>query len=122
MGSRTAQLAGYHTEPLVWIWAERVPISGLSVEGRPRRSSELSIEWEGTLGFSGVDVVSIVGPAEGPLPGSTRWEDCTSGPRAGADPGPASYGAGGTSPILTDAYLLLGYLGSEPIIGVTASK
>ena len=29
---------------------------------------------------------------------------------AGADPGPACYGAGGTAPTVTDADLLLGYL------------
>ena len=36
------------------------------------------------------------------------------GPRsAGAEPGPACYGRGGTEPTVTDANLLLGYLGAE---------
>src|SRR6185437_17096158 len=41
------------------------------------------------------------------------------GPRsAGAEPGPACYGRGGTEPTVTDANLLLGYLGSDsPLAG-----
>jgi N-methylhydantoinase A len=50
--------------------------------------------------------------------GSIAWIDAGGalrvGPRsAGAKPGPASYGAGGTEPTVTDANLLLGYLDSE---------
>ena len=36
---------------------------------------------------------------------------------AGSDPGPASYGAGGTQPTVTDADLALGYLDSEGFAG-----
>jgi 5-oxoprolinase (ATP-hydrolysing) len=36
---------------------------------------------------------------------------------AGADPGPACYGNGGTDPTVTDANLLLGYLGTESFLG-----
>jgi N-methylhydantoinase A len=40
------------------------------------------------------------------------------GPRsAGADPGPACYGHGGTSPTLTDANLVLGYLADGQVLG-----
>lgn len=40
------------------------------------------------------------------------------GPRsAGADPGPACYGRGGTQPTLTDANLVLGYLDSGSFLG-----
>ncbi len=47
--------------------------------------------------------------------GSIAWRDAGGalrvGPRsAGADPGPACYGRGGTDPTVTDANLLLGYL------------
>src|SRR6185437_11299219 len=46
--------------------------------------------------------------------GSIAWRDAGGalrvGPRsAGADPGPACYGRGGTEPTVTDANLLLGY-------------
>ena len=36
---------------------------------------------------------------------------------AGAAPGPASYGVGGTAPTFTDAALVIGYLGSETPLG-----
>jgi N-methylhydantoinase A len=55
--------------------------------------------------------------------GSIAWRDpggaLRVGPRsAGADPGPACYGRGGTEPTVTDANLLLGYLGGDaPLAG-----
>jgi N-methylhydantoinase A len=50
--------------------------------------------------------------------GSVGWRDAGGalrvGPRsAGADPGPASYGRGGTEPTVTDANLLLGHLAAD---------
>ncbi|HEU5104310.1 MAG TPA: hydantoinase/oxoprolinase family protein, partial [Solirubrobacterales bacterium] len=50
--------------------------------------------------------------------GSIGWRDSGGalrvGPRsAGADPGPACYGRGGTEPTVTDANLLLGYLADD---------
>jgi N-methylhydantoinase A len=55
--------------------------------------------------------------------GSIAWRDAGGalqvGPRsAGADPGPASYGRGGTEPTVTDADLLLGWLDADsPLAG-----
>jgi N-methylhydantoinase A len=55
--------------------------------------------------------------------GSIAWRDpggaMRVGPRsAGADPGPACYGRGGTEPTVTDANLLLGYLAADaPLAG-----
>ena len=55
--------------------------------------------------------------------GSIAWRDAGGalrvGPRsAGADPGPAGYGRGGTEPTVTDADLLLGWLAAEsPLAG-----
>lgn len=55
--------------------------------------------------------------------GSIAWRDAGGalrvGPRsAGADPGPACYGRGGTEPTVTDANLVLGYLGADsPLAG-----
>lgn len=50
--------------------------------------------------------------------GSIAWRDpggaLRVGPKsAGADPGPAAYGRGGTEPTVTDANLLLGYLSAD---------
>jgi N-methylhydantoinase A len=55
--------------------------------------------------------------------GSVAWKDAGGalrvGPRsAGADPGPACYGRGGSEPTVTDANLLLGYLDADsPLAG-----
>ncbi len=54
--------------------------------------------------------------------GSIAWVDSLDlmrvGPQsAGADPGPACYGLGGTEPTVTDADLLLGYLNPDYFLG-----
>jgi N-methylhydantoinase A len=54
--------------------------------------------------------------------GSIGWVDAGDhlqvGPQsAGADPGPASYGRGGTEPTVTDAALATGYLGGDTALG-----
>ncbi|MBI4636767.1 MAG: hydantoinase B/oxoprolinase family protein [Candidatus Rokubacteria bacterium] len=54
--------------------------------------------------------------------GSVAWLDAGGalrvGPRsAGAAPGPACYGLGGTEPTVTDAYAILGYISPEAIAG-----
>jgi N-methylhydantoinase A len=54
--------------------------------------------------------------------GSIAWLDdgghLQVGPMsAGADPGPAAYGRGGTRPTVTDAALVLGYLGTDTALG-----
>jgi N-methylhydantoinase A len=68
-------------------------------------------------GIRSVDVKSI-----GAGGGSIAWIDegglIHVGPQsAGADPGPACYGSGGTSPTVTDAALLLGYLDASNFLG-----
>ncbi|WP_265109120.1 hydantoinase/oxoprolinase family protein [Halosolutus halophilus] len=54
--------------------------------------------------------------------GSIAWVDAGGalrvGPRsAGADPGPACYGRGGTDPTVTDANVVLGFIGPETALG-----
>ncbi len=54
--------------------------------------------------------------------GSIAWVDpggaLKVGPQsAGADPGPAAYGAGGTAPTVTDADVVLGYLDRAALLG-----
>ncbi|MFQ6108711.1 MAG: hydantoinase/oxoprolinase family protein [Candidatus Aminicenantales bacterium] len=54
--------------------------------------------------------------------GSIAWIDSGNhlkvGPQsAGADPGPACYGKGGSEPTVTDAYLVLGYLDPDSFLG-----
>jgi N-methylhydantoinase A len=64
-----------------------------------------------------IDVVSV-----GAGGGSIGWVDeggaLRVGPgSAGADPGPASYGRGGTEATVTDAQVVLGFLGAEGLAG-----
>jgi N-methylhydantoinase A len=65
---------------------------------------------------TGLDIVDI--EAIGSGGGSIGWIDDREQPQvgpesAGADPGPACYGKGGTEPTITDAALTLGYLNPE---------
>ena len=69
------------------------------------------------IGVAAVDVHSI-----GAGGGSIAWIDTGGmlrvGPQsAGAAPGPACYGLGGTQPTVTDANLVLGYLNEENFLG-----
>jgi N-methylhydantoinase A len=69
------------------------------------------------VGFPWVDVKSV-----GAGGGSIAWVDAAGllhvGPKsAGAVPGPAAYGRGGTSPTVTDASLVLGYLDDQFFLG-----
>jgi N-methylhydantoinase A len=64
-----------------------------------------------------VDIVEV-----GSGGGSIAWLDAAGGLKvgpisAGADPGPASYGRGGTKPTVTDANLILGRLGEKSFLG-----
>ncbi|MEA2160009.1 MAG: N-methylhydantoinase [Solirubrobacteraceae bacterium] len=79
--------------------------SGGDIAGRPLALPMLAVH---TVGAGG---------------GSIAWRDAGGalrvGPRsAGADPGPACYGRGGSEPTVTDANLVLGYLSADaPLAG-----
>jgi N-methylhydantoinase A len=86
------------------------------IDGEPRYSTENQIG-DFPVIMPAVDVTSI-----GAGGGSIAWLDSTQvlkvGPRsAGAEPGPACYGKGGTVPTLTDAYVCLGIVEPGPIAG-----
>jgi N-methylhydantoinase A len=85
-------------------------------DGRPAISTEAEI---GGLPFRtpAVDIVTV-----GAGGGSIAWIDrggaLQVGPRsAGARPGPACYGLGGTEPTVTDAHCVLGHLDPERQLG-----
>ena len=78
-------------------------------------TDEYEIEWERPIITPMLDIRSI-----GAGGGSIAWIDdggsLRVGPHsAGADPGPASYGRGGTQPTVTDANLVLGRI--DPTLG-----
>ena len=86
-------------------------------DGRPRITNEQLPEWGLPLRFPSIDVVAI-----GAGGGSIGWIDAAgvphTGPQsAGARPGPACYGQGGTEPTTTDANLVLGRLRPDHFLG-----
>jgi N-methylhydantoinase A len=93
---------------------------GLVRDGRLTYSRDtwLGGQWTGhLLGISSVDVRSI-----GAGGGSIAWIDegglMRVGPQsAGADPGPACYGRGGTNPTVSDAACVLGYFDPAFFLG-----
>jgi N-methylhydantoinase A len=89
---------------------------GLVIGGSLRTTPETSVQ-KYTLHQPAVDIESI-----GSGGGSIAWIDDAGalrvGPRsAGADPGPACYGRGGTEPTVTDADVILGYLDPAYFLG-----
>ncbi|MFD0691397.1 hydantoinase/oxoprolinase family protein [Actinomadura fibrosa] len=94
--------------------------AGLVRGGRPGITHEFQVGGKGSYGGrrpgTGVPIkIPAIDLAEvGSGGGSIAWVDGGTlrvGPRsAGADPGPACYGRGGTLPTVTDADLVLGYL------------
>jgi N-methylhydantoinase A len=89
--------------------------ASLLEEGQGLVTDEYEIEWERPVITPTLDIRSI-----GAGGGSIAWIDdggsLRVGPQsAGADPGPASYGRGGTRPTVTDANLVLGRI--DPTLG-----
>ena len=96
--------------------------TSLVERGTPRITTEYKIEWR--RDFAGypilaptIDIVEI-----GAGGGSIAWVDGAGalkvGPvSAGADPGPACYGKGGTQPTVTDANVLAGRINPEYFLG-----
>ncbi len=97
-------------------------MGGTSADACLVREGEMETTTEGKLGeiplhFPQVDVRAV-----GAGGGSITWLDPADvlkvGPEsAGADPGPACYGRGGTDPTVTDAAVLLGYLDPDYFLG-----
>ena len=89
--------------------------ASLIVEGQPSVSTEIELEGLPVL-MSLVDIHTI-----GAGGGSLAYLEAGAlrvGPKsAGADPGPACYGRGGTQPTVTDANLLLGRMDPEYFLG-----
>lgn len=100
----TIDMGGTSLDASLVVDGEPVLHQGAEFEGLPINTPSLYIH---TIGAGG---------------GSIGWLDDAGalqvGPQsAGAAPGPASYGRGGTRPTFTDAALAIGYLGSDTPLG-----
>jgi N-methylhydantoinase A len=90
---------------------------GIIINGKQKHTTEYEIEWGVPAAIPLIDIKSI-----GAGGGSIAWVDAGGflrvGPQsAGAAPGPACYGKGGTLPTVTDANLVLGRLDPEYFLG-----
>lgn len=102
--------------------AVTVDIGGTSADVSLIRAGEPAHSTEATIGDFPVVMPSVDVFSVGAGGGSIAWLDSFGllkvGPRsAGADPGPACYGLGGTQPTLTDAYVVCGYLNPDNFLG-----
>ncbi|MDG4762535.1 hydantoinase/oxoprolinase family protein [Solwaraspora sp. WMMD406] len=87
------------------------------VDGRPRYVNDAALGFRLPLVTSSVDVVAV-GAGGGSIARVDELGVLTVGPEsAGADPGPACYGLGGTAPTVTDAALLLGRIDPDARFG-----
>ncbi len=110
MGGTTAK-AAFVPDGHVPLAAEAEIGAGLTVANRLNRGGGY------LLSLPSVDLVEV-----GAGGGSLVWVDpggvlCVGPQSAGAAPGPACYGAGGTAPTLTDANVVLGYLNPDWLLG-----
>lgn len=90
---------------------------GIIVDSALHHTTEYEIEWGIPAAIPIIDLKTI-----GAGGGSLAWVNAGGflqvGPQsAGADPGPACYGQGGTQPAVTDANLLLGRLDPDYFLG-----
>ena len=97
-------------------------MGGTSTDVGLVRDGEIERTTDAAVGDHPVHLPMVAVETIGAGGGSIAWIDdggaLRVGPEsAGADPGPACYGNGGTEPTVTDASLLLGYLGTEGTLG-----
>ncbi len=87
------------------------------VDGKPWVNDTLELEWDLVVTALSTEIVTL-GAGGGSLVTIGQAGQLQVGPgSAGADPGPACYGKGGTGPTLTDAALLIGILAPDRFLG-----
>lgn len=87
------------------------------VEGEPWSSPTFDIEHDLKVNATSINIVTL-GAGGGSIIAATPEGDIATGPdSAGAEPGPACYGDGGTRPTVTDAALAIGILSPNGFLG-----
>lgn len=86
------------------------------------RDGEVEQTTDGTIDQHPIQIPMVDVTTVGAGGGSIAWTDAGGalrvGPQsAGATPGPACYGQGGTNPTVTDANVVLGYIGGDSALG-----
>ncbi len=89
------------------------------IDGKPWSNTTFELEHDLVINALSTDIVTL-GAGGGSIVAITPTGEIQVGPdSAGADPGPAAYGQGGTRPTLTDAGLLMGVLSADGFLGGT---
>jgi len=100
----TIDMGGTSLDASLIVDHEPVLHQGAEFESLPINTPSLYIH---TIGAGGGSIISL-----------DKAKALQVGPQsAGADPGPAAYGRGGTQPTFTDAAVSLGYMGSDLALG-----
>ncbi|MFO0997844.1 MAG: hydantoinase/oxoprolinase family protein [Alphaproteobacteria bacterium] len=99
-----------------------IDIGGTSCDIALVAKGQPLIRAEGLIGGYAIRVPMVDVNAIGSGGGSVAWLDSAGGLRvgphsAGSEPGPACYGRGGSEPTVTDASVVLGYIGPERFAG-----
>jgi N-methylhydantoinase A len=115
-GAQIAQQCGFENAISLDMGGTSADIS-LCYKGNLPTTQRWHVEYGYPIMFPSIEVITI-----GAGGGSIAWIDpggsLRNGPQsAGADPGPACYGTGGTAPTNTDANLLLGRLSGQLLDG-----
>lgn len=115
-GSFVAAAAGFSEAVTIDIGGTSADI-GVVVDGAPRMRLGMALPTGLPLQIPTLEVEAI-GAGGGSIATVDAGGALRVGPRsAGADPGPACYGMGGTAPTLTDAHLVLGRLDPGAFLG-----
>ncbi|MEL6234170.1 MAG: hydantoinase/oxoprolinase family protein [Pseudomonadota bacterium] len=122
-GPASAPQAGLHVaEPFGWTNIITVDMGGTSFDITLTKNGVTNVAKNIDFLRYRLGVPMIQVETLGAGGGSIGWIDAMGlmqmGPQsAGADPGPACYGQGGTQPTVSDANLVLGYLNPEGLVG-----
>jgi N-methylhydantoinase A len=89
----------------------------LVLNGRPWANDTFELEWDLVVNALSTEIVTL-GAGGGSIVSIGSAGELRVGPEsAGADPGPACYGKGGTAPTITDAALSIGILAPDRFVG-----
>jgi N-methylhydantoinase A len=115
VGAVTAAVSAGHGDVIT------LDMGGTSLDISLVRDGRVELAPEGRIGGLPVKVpqvdVHTIGAGGGSIAGVVRGALKVGPKSAGADPGPACYGLGGTMPTCTDAAVMLGYIDPENFAG-----
>ena len=87
------------------------------LNGRPWVNDTFEVEWDLVVNALSTEIVTLGAGGGSLISIGAAGELCVGPDSAGADPGPACYGKGGTAPTITDAALSIGILAPDRFVG-----